>query len=98
MSMKTDPDLRIPAGTELHWRYWPPLALLGAAGLLAWFGWWSQTVHVPNRRVPHPPIYRVFGGGAPRLAPWLLSAAPGVGAVGWGGAAGRRGGRRLPPV
>ena len=60
---------RPPAGTSAAWRYWPVLAILGMAGLLTWFGFWSQGTPLGNSRFNHPPLYGFFD---PVFTDWTL--------------------------
>jgi Dolichyl-phosphate-mannose-protein mannosyltransferase len=86
MSVSVDHDQRQPVDPEpvpRRWRYWPPLAVLGAGIVLTAFGFWSQTVGLANRRFSHPPIYGAFEPHVSRLALLLVPAGVLLAAVGW---------------
>ena len=86
MPAKIDLVPKQPVLTETApraWRYWPVFAMLGTAAVLTAFGFWSQTVFLPNTRFRHPPIYGHFGPTFSPLGWWLIPAGLLLAAVGW---------------
>jgi hypothetical protein len=67
-------DLRSTSRSDvsLWWRLWPILAIVAMAGLLTWFGFWSQPRSgrlINNGRFRTPPLYGYFH---PVFTEWTL--------------------------